>query len=158
LPLVAAAGCPGVLEDPDRFRAGACLDVENEMFPRRCSTSGCHTAMEPAGMLDLQSPGVVERLIGAPAEGEECGGVVATPLLVPGNPEGSLLYQKLGDAPPCGAKMPFTGAGLTEVEIACVAQWIRRLDGDDTPDAAPAPPDAAPPLPDAAPASPDAAP
>jgi hypothetical protein len=39
------------------------------------------------------------------------------------NNAGSLLVQKLADAPPCGAKMPI-GSPLTAAQIAQIAKWI----------------------------------
>jgi hypothetical protein len=44
-------------------------------------------------------------------------------LVVPGNPDMSLLYRKLTDMPPCGSRMPPTGA-LTAAEIGRFRTWI----------------------------------
>jgi len=44
-------------------------------------------------------------------------------LVVPGNPEMSLLYRKLNDMPPCGSRMPPTGS-LSVEEIARFRTWI----------------------------------
>jgi hypothetical protein len=44
-------------------------------------------------------------------------------LFVAGNPDMSLLYRKLTDTPPCGSRMPPTGA-LTTDEINRVQAWI----------------------------------
>ena len=133
LVVLLCAGCPGVLEDPDRFRGDFCPDVETELFPQRCSGGDCHDAIEPEAMLDLQSPNVAARLVGQDPRGEECLG--AAPLVVAGNPEGSLLYQKLFDDPACGARMPFIGDALSEREIGCIATWIEGLEDTPIPDA-----------------------
>jgi hypothetical protein len=135
--LLGAAGCPGVLEDPDRFRTGSCPDIETELFPQRCATADCHSAMDEAGRLDLQSPGVLGRLIEVNAMGDECVSS-GRALLVPGEPDDSLLFLKLQDNPPCGAKMPFALNALSPSELGCVATWIRGL--EDLPDAGGEPP------------------
>lgn len=127
------AGCPGVLEDPDRFRGEFCPDIESELFPQSCATGDCHDAIEPAALLDLQSPNVVARISGTQAMGDEC--FQQGTLLVPGNPQMSLIYLKLTEAPPCGAQMPFIGDRLSEREIGCVATWIEGLDNVSTVDA-----------------------
>lgn len=135
--VVGAAGCPGVLDDPDRFRGDFCSDIETELFPQKCSSGDCHDAIEPEAMLDLQSPGVAARLVGITGQGEEC--FMQGTLVIAGNAEGSLLYQKLNDTQPCGARMPFIGDALTEQEIGCVATWIEALDDEPVIDAAGAP-------------------
>lgn len=48
-------------------------------------------------------------------------------LVVPGNPDSSLLYQKV-TSPPCGSSMPTTGPGLSASEIANLRDWIICLD------------------------------
>src|SRR5688572_6894749 len=83
-----SAGCPGILEDPDQFRTGSCPDIETELFPQRCATSDCHSAMDEAGRLDLQSPDVLSRLIGVNAMGDECVASGRT-LITPGDPDDS---------------------------------------------------------------------
>jgi cytochrome c len=53
--------------------------------------------------------------------------------VVPGNPDGSLLVQKVGAQPPFGDKMPIAPRqyqtkirGLTEQEIAVIIEWINQ--------------------------------
>lgn len=45
-------------------------------------------------------------------------------IVVPGVPCDSVLLQKLGDAPPFGARMPLEGVPLTLAERQLVADWI----------------------------------
>jgi hypothetical protein len=46
-------------------------------------------------------------------------------IVVPGEPCGSILYQKVYDAPPFGSRMPFDGPPfLSDQEIAQIHDWI----------------------------------
>jgi hypothetical protein len=131
--LLILAGCPGTLENPERFREGFCPDIPGEMFPQRCAATGCHGGLEPAAMLDLQSPGVAARLAGVPAAGDDCSGMGT--LADPADPEASLLYTKTLESPPCGARMPMVGAPLTEHDRQCLLDWIATLDDVSSADA-----------------------
>jgi hypothetical protein len=93
-----------------------------KLFEEQCGGSICHGAGEStAAGLDLTSPGVEERVSGAP--GASCMGVLADPA----NPESSLLYQKVLTAPTCGARMPLNGEPLDEDELGCLRDWISGL-------------------------------
>lgn len=127
---VIAAGCPGTLENKAQFLTGGagggnggggtsnCQDVPSTIFKAKCDGSGCHGATNPAFALDLVSPNVADRVVGKPAM--ECTGILADPQ----DAEDSVLYTKLLDTPPCGARMPFGGMPLSDAEIACVKAWI----------------------------------
>lgn len=120
IPLM-ATGCPGRLENPERFVDGGpfeCPDVVKELFPQRCGGSICHEGAMPAAGLDLVKPGVVDRLVNKQAA--YCKGILADPM----DPEGSLLYLKMSPGPPCGSPMPLGGEPLTEAELGCVRDWI----------------------------------
>lgn len=92
------------------------------LFEVRCGGSICHSAgASTAAGLDLTSPGVEERVVGQP--GKSCAGTLAEPA----DPEGSLLYRKLLDAPSCGARMPLNGEALSDDEMTCVRDWISGL-------------------------------
>jgi hypothetical protein len=126
---VVVAGCPGELEDPQRFQGAglvACDDRIHELFTKTCSTAGCHTGEQPAQGLDLASPGVEERLVGVTPTGAGCSGV----LVDTANPTQSLLYLKLTDLPPCGVPMPFGGKRLGPRDLECVRSWIASLAAD----------------------------
>jgi len=122
------AGCPGLppaaerpLDGTGGAGGGACGDVEATVFAVSCAGGTCHGPGDPAQGLDLVSPGLASRVVGQPAHG--CGGVLADPQ----HPEDSALYDKLLDAPGCGARMPLHGDPLSEDEIACVKAWIATL-------------------------------
>jgi hypothetical protein len=92
------------------------------LFEERCGTSNCHAAGGTlAAALDLTSPGVEDRVSGAP--GNNCVGVLADPA----DPESSLLYSKLVATPTCGARMPLGGEPLNEDELDCMRDWISGL-------------------------------
>lgn len=138
--LLAATGCPGTLEDKDRFLADtdgaaldgggdgadgpaadgatACGDVVARIFQPQCGSSGCHGAMAPQQALDLVSPGVAARVVGVTGKG--CAGALADP----SNPQASLLYSKLLARPPCGAQMPLAQPPLGSADVACILAWI----------------------------------
>ena len=127
-----ASGCPAALDDPAAFEsveggssaaAATCPDIPTQIFATSCAQSGCHASAAPAASLDLQSPGVAARLVGVkPAL---CASSAA--LVDPSNPDQSLLYEKLGPSPPCGARMPLTGHYLSDSDTSCVRSWIANL-------------------------------
>jgi hypothetical protein len=53
------------------------------------------------------------------------------PLVMPSQPDMSLLLQKLTAAPPCGSRMPLGGNALTEAQLAKVRSWIAAGAKDD---------------------------
>lgn len=118
-----ASGCPGELEDPDRFIDGGftCPDVPNELFKNSCGGAKiCHEGAEPAAGLDLVSPGVEERLIDK--KGRDCPGILVDPVL----PESSLIYTKLSPSTSCGSPMPLGRPAFTAAELECVRNWIAK--------------------------------
>ena len=55
-------------------------------------------------------------------DGSSCAGKV---YVVPGNPDGSLLYDKVSKVKPsCGLRMPASGVILDDPEIATIKAWI----------------------------------
>lgn len=125
---VLLASCVGGIDDPQSFGDGTfCppgVDVP-QLFVERCGGSICHGAgAEPAGGLDLESPGLAERMVGVPAE--ECSG---WDRIAPGDPDASFLLAKLEGPPPgCGERMPPVGH-LTANEVTCVRSWILSVSG-----------------------------
>jgi hypothetical protein len=60
-------------------------------------------------------------LVGKTSTSRRCMG---KPIVVPGQPEMSLLFQKLGPTPPCGSRMPIGGAPLSDANMELVRSWI----------------------------------
>ena len=127
-----AFACAAPLDDPARFLDGgtpstaSCgVDVEADILAARCGGSVCHSAAEQkAAGLDLVSPDVAARVANVASASADCGGSM---LVVPGDPGGSLLYQKLGDAPPCGSQMPLAAEPLSDDDMECVRGWIQEM-------------------------------
>lgn len=118
------AAVDSTLDAPPDSTPTCALDVEREVLRARCASAGCHNAAEPVAGLDLESPDAGARLV---AQRGRCRSL---PLVVPGNPEGSLLWQKVSQArPACGSRMP-VDAPLSAAELACVRQWITRASAD----------------------------
>ena len=92
-----------------------CPDVPT-FLPMRCGTTGCHTTMFPAGLLDLQSPNVGVRVMGVMSI---CGG----PLGDQNNPDNSVMLKKL-KGNQCGTRMPLNQSPLSNGEIDCIRAWI----------------------------------
>lgn len=115
-------GCPGELENPERFLDGGipqtCPDIPSELFVKSCAGSICHEGANPAAGLDLIAPNVESRLVDKP--GRDCPGLLVDPVL----PEASLLYLKLLPSPGCGSPMPVGKPMLNGFEVECVREWI----------------------------------
>jgi len=141
-------GCPGSLEDPDRFRApivscdldggsGSCdsgtstsmpmlvttAQIQASIITPKCAFPGCHGAMATQGMLDMSgAPGDVEtRIVDVRSMTALCRNRT---MVKPGDPDNSLMYLKLTtSATLCGDRMP-QGGELTPAEKTMMRQWI----------------------------------
>ncbi|HVK78457.1 MAG TPA: hypothetical protein VM734_34395 [Kofleriaceae bacterium] len=111
-------GCAGELEHPERFTDCPPGYVE-ELFAEACG-GPCHAGAMPEAGLDLVSPGVADRVVGAMSATEACDGRM---LVDPGSDE-HLLLDKLGSRPSCGGRMPFGQTQLPASQIECVRRWI----------------------------------
>jgi hypothetical protein len=130
---VGAVSCAASLEDPARFLDGGTVgeescdvDPEGDILAVKCAGSVCHSATDQkAAGLDLVSPGVADRVKNVASASAECGGSM---LVVPGDPGGSLLYEKVSmEQPPCGSRMPLAQDPLSQEDIGCVASWIQEM-------------------------------
>ncbi|MCA9620508.1 MAG: hypothetical protein KC731_15910 [Myxococcales bacterium] len=121
------AGCPGKLENPERFAGGAgpgeCPDIE-ELFVESCGNSGCHDAATASAGLDLVSAGVASRLTNQLATGAGCG---SAPLADPDNPTDSVVYNVLTDDFCSTNQMPWLAEPLTADVLKCVEEYIAGL-------------------------------
>lgn len=106
---------------------GPCLteaDVVAVVFAPSCAGSACHDARRPKAGLDLATPGVAERMIGARSIHDACAERL---LLVPGDPAASFLMDKvLGRQGACGDPMPELG-DLDPAQRRCLAEWIASM-------------------------------
>jgi hypothetical protein len=79
-----------------------------------CGGGRCHGAANDAGLVDLESAGVEERLRG-PSTSALCGGRPLAPLAI----------EKLGGAPACGGPMPPAGHAIDGAAKECLEDWLR---------------------------------
>ncbi|WP_441287091.1 hypothetical protein ACSRUE_33145 [Sorangium sp. KYC3313] len=86
----------------------------------KCATAGCHDGRANLGGLDL-SAGWETRVAG---QASDCGGNGT--VIVPGDPDASVLYMKLSDPPPCDSRMPL-GPELSADEKKCLYDYIAAL-------------------------------
>jgi hypothetical protein len=99
---------------------GDLASIQETILTPSCAKSSCHTGAQPAADLDLSAISEAA-LVNVPS--------TTCPewrLVVPGSPSTSLLHEKLGTAPPCGASMPVSGS-LSADQIACIADWISAI-------------------------------
>ena len=104
--------------------------IYNEILTRgttgNCMFLGCHgAAPDPAanGNLNIKAGMQMQtymNLVGPSSTSMKCMG---RKYVIPNDAAGSLLIQKLGDAPPCGDKMP-VGRPLTAAQIKQITDWI----------------------------------
>lgn len=84
------------------------------------------TAKSPGGCLGCHGSSTTSGFNMGSYEALRRGGLNSgTRIVVPGDPCGSILLQKLGFAPPFGARMPYNGPPyFTAEEITLVKDWI----------------------------------
>ena len=130
--LVGCTSDPVALEtslDPD---AGmdSCADesvVRALVFERSCTASPCHDSNAPKAGLDLESPGIEERVRNQPSIQSDCGERV---LVVPGLARASFLMDKvLGTHGECGDPMPIDD-DISLEEQRCLVEWIDSMQSD----------------------------
>lgn len=98
---------------------GGCPEATT-IIANRCAHE-CHDATTHLADLEL-SAGWETRVKGQAAD---CGGNAM--VLVPGDPDASLLYLKVTDAPPCDSRMPLNATALTADEMKCLYDYIAAL-------------------------------
>jgi hypothetical protein len=149
------AGCPGTLDDKERFlvdagnsgNAAGGGSGDDAAVPddagSDASAAGAGPDLGPCGDVVTRifvpscggtgchgPTGAQQDLdLVSPGVAERVVGVTGTGcisnLADPENPEASLIYQKLSPTPPCGSPMPLARPALSEADAACVLAWIR---------------------------------
>jgi hypothetical protein len=97
-------------------------EVYTTIFETRgCANSYCHLGGEGSlALYDVKT--AYQNLIGVTATGMGCGTATR---VVPGDPDASLLYQKVAmTEPPCGKRMPTFASPLPAEEIEMIRAWI----------------------------------
>ncbi len=88
--------------------------------PRSCTSGYCHGSFD--GNLIAEMHATYLGILGGIADGEGCGNAK---LVIPGDPENSMLYLKVSmTKPPCGERMPFSNVVLPASEIELIRAWI----------------------------------
>jgi hypothetical protein len=119
-PTGGTAPADATTEDPP---ASGCDDPEaavEAIFAAECTMMGCHGSSAAAG-LDLSGADWIDQLVGRAAS--QCDGRVR---VIPGDLEGSLLYEKVAGPTDCGQEMP-VGNPLPASDVDCIATWIQGL-------------------------------
>ena len=103
---------------------------------RGCNSGACHNG--PAGGLSMRSkPIAYESLVGVPAMGisarnrEQSCANSGFKRVVPGDPERSLLLQKIARTQTCGEPMPPSSEALPSQHVQQVHAWIAKGAPDD---------------------------
>jgi outer membrane protein assembly factor BamB len=106
--------------DPNAFST-----IYKQLIAPRCAGMVCHSA-SLGGRLSIPASATASTvrasIVDHAATGSECS-TSDMSLVVPGEPDMSLLYRKLTNEPPCGSRMPPASA-LTASELDRVRQWI----------------------------------
>ena len=127
--LACAAACAASPAQPPSGAPGTFTEIYAELFPAG-TTAQCNYCHDRPpndisnGKLNMghTRADAYAALVGPSSASAKCGG--GRSLVVPGDPSGSLLYQKLGTAPPCGDRMPQGGSPLTDAQLEMVRSWI----------------------------------
>ena len=115
------ACAPGVA---GTISAGAALEptlasIQDNVFTPSCTISGCHGGAVAAD-LRLESGASAGNLISIASSQNP-----SLIRVIPGDPDNSLLIQKLEcDSPPVGARMPLGGPYFDQETIDVIRQWI----------------------------------
>lgn len=106
--------------------------IHADILSTRCAGPVCHGGSSTGGSLNVgagDASTVRGALVGKPATGSGCASSMLS-MVTPGQPDQSLLYLKLTDAPPCGMRMPPTGP-LPAAELERIRTWIENGAADD---------------------------
>jgi hypothetical protein len=126
-------GCPGSLQDPDRFVTACDAPAVISYY---CSGSNCHSPDHESGgtslvLVDVDPDSLVGKeatydgvLAGGKGCPEEHEKIIDT-----ANPENSLIIKKLEGRQTCGLSMPYTGVKLRKESKQCLLDWVRGLAG-----------------------------
>ncbi|UJR84356.1 MXAN_6577-like cysteine-rich protein [Sandaracinus amylolyticus] len=120
-------GCGNACGAGERCEGGSCVacggdvsfarDVQ-PIFTASC-VDGCHGSNRPSADLELTSGRAYGELVDVASTCTD-----ARPLVAPGDPEGSALYQKLVGTACSGQRMPLGRGDLPAAQIALVRDWI----------------------------------
>jgi Planctomycete cytochrome C len=87
---------------------------------QNCLTAACHEGADAAGSFELVPERAYEELLARRARAGACGG---QPLVVPGDPDASVLWKRVGGTT-CGASMPLGSPLLPAADVDAIRAWI----------------------------------
>jgi hypothetical protein len=115
----ADAGAAEPASDGGSAALPACV---SKLLGKTCGVAGCHAVGSP--QVDLASAGVAMRLVDVKSTSMMC----KDKTYVSTTGGASLLLDKLGATPPCGARMPLGGM-LAAADVQCLTDWVAALGG-----------------------------
>lgn len=127
--LAACAPADTRTDDTDTPAASTFTEIHTALFPEATAAKCdfCHGQVANQISNGLLNMGQDDRdlaydvLLHQTSTSRDCAGM---PYVVPGDPEGSLLYTKLLAEPGCGERMPLGGGALPASQIRMVQSWI----------------------------------
>jgi hypothetical protein len=118
--------CFDVASDAAAHEPATLASISATLFESSCLFSSCHASAGGAGGLDLRAEGLHARLLAHQPNAD-----TDLPLIAPGDPEGSWLYQRIAKCEPTDAAgnvlppMPYNATTLARPElVAKVREWI----------------------------------
>jgi len=98
------------------------VDFARDVAPtfQNCLTVACHEGPTANGMVDLAPGRAYSELMGRGAHAGACAG---QPLVVPGDPDASVLWKRITGSE-CGGRMPFGSPLLPGVQLDAIRTWI----------------------------------
>lgn len=97
------------------------VSIQDFVFTPTCATSGCHSGDAPAGGVNLEDGNSYANLVNVPAN------MGAGTLVVPGDPDNSVLINRLEQDPASALLMPQGGPALSQETINAIRGWISGL-------------------------------
>jgi outer membrane protein assembly factor BamB len=120
-----AAGGGGTAGSGSAAGAATFSAIYKDILAPRCAGPVCHSGGMTGGSFNVMgasASAVRTTLLDKPAGGTECMSSGLS-LVKASQPDQSLLYRKLTDMPPCGSRMPPTGA-LPAGDLERIRKWI----------------------------------
>ena len=138
LAVVTLAGCGLLGSDAGEVIAGNCdqedsdpeVDVSYlaQIQPRLQMGCTCHNPIPPASGVAIDATGFS---VGDYDSLRRGGNNSGDKIVIPGDPCGSFIYQKLSDAPPTGVRMPISGPYWSRSDMLLLHDWIAEGARDD---------------------------
>lgn len=97
------------------------VSFETDLKPKLQGGCGCHNPLSTMSGGSIASTGFSVGDYAAVMRGGQNAG---DSNVIPGDPCGSFLYQKLSNAPPTGSRMPINGPYWSRADMQLLSDWI----------------------------------